>query len=246
MIEKLTALYSPLDIEYNQAMSGEYKDLSIKSGDIEIIAGEKDGIVSGFWRPMVAFGDVVDLIKDWNIGGYLDFLVDGVLSPASIFLLNKGYRATPQYIRIIDLNNFLWKDIRKSYKSLINKFVDCFDDFDLFKKRHLDIKGQTRPEITFEIQKEMVIRKQAFVVNGTNSSGLFYYNKDWCYYASAVDGGEGLHGVLHRGIQRAKELGCKWFEVGELHFRGDEKLINISKFKRGFGGETKVRLLLQK
>ena len=50
-------------------------------------------------------------------------------------------------------------------------------------------------------------------------------------------------------ILHAKELGCKWFEVGEQYFQNHpaetpptKKELGISDFKAGFGGESRVFL----
>jgi len=58
--------------------------------------------------------------------------------------------------------------------------------------------------------------------------------------------GANSHAIIWKAILRAKELGCKFFEMGEQVFSGDEKLIGISKFKCGFGGQTIVRLIIEK
>ena len=105
-----TALYSELDKEYNQLMSGPYKDLGC--------AGLKDGRITGFWRPVVGIY-VEQLFKLWSVSQdiyYMDFLENG-LSGVSKVLLLKGYTATPYYTQIIDLTKSeqeLKRDLRKS------------------------------------------------------------------------------------------------------------------------------------
>lgn len=244
MIKHFTALYSPLDIAYNQVMSGPYKDLSVKADDFEIIAGEKNGKVSGFWRPMVAIGDVRGIIEDWDIESYLDYLPLGNISSTTKYLLARGYKATAVYACVINLKCPQWSEVRKSYKSLINNFKVISDDFQIYKERH--ILNHDRTNATYEIQRKMAENEQAYVVNGESSSGLFYRNADWSYYASAVDGGEGLHGVIWNGILRAEKFGCLYMDLGDLIFSGDLKLKEISFFKTGFGGHIKTRLLLKR
>ena len=79
------------------------------------------------------------------------------------------------------------------------------------------------------------------------SSGFFIYNNHTCYYGvgCSMEGAD-THAAIWEAILYAKELGCKYFEMGEQVFSGDEKLVNISKFKHGFGGSCKMRLDLRK
>ena len=51
-----TALYSDLDWQYNNAMSGPYIDYRDKTDDGETVAGLKNGRISGAWRPCVCVG----------------------------------------------------------------------------------------------------------------------------------------------------------------------------------------------
>lgn len=264
MIENFTALYSKLDIEYAQAMSGKYEDISLRDNDCEIIAGLKDNKISGFWRPVVAVGnpDKLEawLARYWSLCNdiiYLDFLENGNISYITKFLLKQGYTAKPCYTQAIDLTKTveeLHADLRKSYKSLVNKEQVHNCTIKPLKDLHLRLKGRTRPDITWEIQERMRISGQAFVLASgkvgmvtldANAAALIYYNRVWAYYASGCSEGKSHH-ILWAAILRAKEFGCKWFEMGEQKFSGDEKEVNISKFKRGFGGETKIRLLVQK
>lgn len=281
-LEELTALYSPLDIEYSQVMSGPYEDLSYHGEDCTVIAGLKDGKISGGWRPVVAVGDDkslklhIERLYDIcpNIY-YMDFLIDGKLSVISQFLLRHGHRARPYYTQIIDLTKTeeeLHAGLRKSYKSLVNK-QDAYIPksqtgyyFSAFKAihKHLHENKTIRPERTWEIQEGMIEQKQAFLVmldqdneNNEIAGALFYCNKYTCYYAcSASFEGVNTHSVLWQAILFAKRLGCKIIELGEQVFRAGqimmdgkpatEKHVNISKFKRGFGGECKTRLILEK
>lgn len=267
-LTKYTALYSDLDIEYNQAMSGVYKDLSFRSDDTIIIASLKDNKITGFWRPMIAFGNekvlkekIVDL---YNISPdiyFQDFLIDGKLSPVSRFLLGRGYKATPYCAQIIDLTKSeeqLHSELRKSYKSLVNKktIISVMWNIKPYERLHTKIKGQTRSAESWFVQQRMIWKEQLFCLlqsklirlGDTRSlaGGLFYYNDYHCYYGSGcsledVNG----HNVIWQAILHAKKLGCKFFEMGEQVF-GDTKEANISKFKRGFGGYTQVKLNLRK
>ncbi|MCJ7482675.1 MAG: hypothetical protein MUO31_06890 [Thermodesulfovibrionales bacterium] len=254
-LEELTALYSPLDIEYAQVMSGPYEDLSFHDGDTKVVAGLKDGRISGFWRPVVAVGDDKDLklhierLYDIcpNIY-YMDFLIDGRLSVISQFLLERGHKARPYFTQIIDLTKTeeeLHADLRKSYKSLVNKGFGGIDTaLGVLRKLHKD----TRSNETWHIQSKIIGMQQAFISDDEGKSAcLIYHNRYTAYYFSGVsEDGVNSHPCLWMAILQAKALGCKTFEMGEQVFDGDPKLVNISKFKRGFGGKTVTRIILEK
>jgi len=268
-LSTLTALYSPLDIEYAQEMSGPYEDMSFHSDECTVIAAVKDEKMTGFWRPMVAVGDdkllkshierLYDVCKDIK---YMDFCIDGELSVISQFLLRQGYKATPYSTQVIDLTKSepeLKADLRKSYKSIVNKnpIISLIGDIEPYRKLHAKMRGETRPPYSWFMQQKMLWNKSAFcilqskainpIVVLTQVGGLFYYNEHCCYYASGCSlEGENSHKVIWEAILHAKGLGCKEFEMGEQVFSGDKKLVNISKFKRGFGGETKTRMILER
>jgi hypothetical protein len=260
-LEELTALYSPLDIEYSQAMSGPYEDLSFRSDEVTIIAGLKDDRISGFWRPVVAVGD--DKLQKLHIERlydicrniyYMDFLIDGKLSVISQFLLRHGHKARPYYTQIIDLTKTeeeLHADLRKSYKNLCNKDFGGIDNaLGVLRKLHYEMhRRQTRSNETWHIQSKIISMQQAFIsIQEENKAAcLIYHNQHTAYYFSGASKRDAnSHPCLWRAILFAKDLGCKTFEMGEQVFNGDPKLINISKFKRGFGGTCQTRLILEK
>lgn len=234
-VSTLTALYSDLDYEYNEAMSGR------------------------FWRPVV-LDFVRDIGSDCICG--IDYLSND-LSAASKYLLSQGYKATPYYTQIIDLTKTeeeLRRGLRKSYKSLVNKdvMINEMCETGAYQRLHETLRGKTRPEETWDIQNQMIWDKEAFCLTQTHfktrrnplprntvtDAGLIvYYNEHIAYYASGA--GEDCHALMWHAILKAKELGCKKFEMGEQVFDGS-KLGNISKFKAGFGGHTEVRLILER
>lgn len=253
-LKGFTALYSPLDIEYQQAYSGPYEDLSCYSDDTVVIAAIKDGIISGFGRPVVAFGtDKVlkgQFRRLYEISPkifYQDFLEGGRVSAASRFLQERGLAARPFYTQIIDLTKTkeeLHTRLRKSYTSLINKNkrVDVVSDIEFLRALHKGMHGKTRSDQTWEIQQKMIKAGQAFTILTDTTATLVYYNESSAYYACVGSTGR-AHAAMWHSILRAKALGCKTLELGEqVFYPPDEKAANVSKFKAGFGGQTRVYL----
>jgi len=83
------------------------------------------------------------------------------------------------------------------------------------------------------------------VIDGASAAVMFYVAGDWAYYACGAARDNG-HAAIWSAVLACKARGVKYVEMGEQVFCGDEKLVNISKFKRGFGGSTITRLLLCK
>ncbi|HIJ71132.1 MAG TPA: hypothetical protein HPP87_07190 [Planctomycetes bacterium] len=265
-LNQLTPLYNDLDIAYSQAMSGPYEDVSYRGDDCEVVAGLKDGRITGFWRPMVAVGDdkslklhierLYDISRDIY---YMDFLANGKVSVVSEFLLRRGYRARPVYFQVIDLERSMGElhaGIRKSYKSLVTKTGNIdygqIEDYVLPHSMH---GGRERPDPTWKIQQGMIDRSEAFCLTDGPDAAVLIYCKDAAYYAGGRSGKQNTHALLWQGIVRSQIRGAKTFEVGEIAFhsghtmsdgaRADSKYVNISAFKRGFGGKTVTRLILE-
>ena len=255
-MRRKTPLYTKLDIEYQQVYSGPYEDVSTS----KIIAGIKEGRITGFGRPVIDFSAPKEEIeKLWSISQkiwYRDYLTDG-LSEVSKFLLRKNILARPTYHQVIDLTKSeseLHEGLRKSYKSLVNKGDSFFIDSDIgwlyasVQKLHHRVYGKaTRSNETWAIQTAMMRQRELFaLVEGDPeifSAGLFYHNGYVCYYGVGCSlPGVDTHALVWKAILHAKEIGCKLFEIGEQYYNGDEKLQNIAKFKRGFGGRAVVRL----
>jgi hypothetical protein len=166
----------------------------------------------------------------------------------------------------------LKRKIRHSYKALINwgmrelnpQVLDSkkmtWDHMVLFRELHIRESGKvTRSEASWKRQYEMVKNEEAFVVFGALDNkivtvGFFLYNQTNCYYLSSASRRDLFdkplfHAMMWTAILFAKRLGCKWFEVGEIYLpnRPADKQItkkqqDISKFKAGFGGETRMFL----
>ena len=248
-----TALYTPEDSAYANAMSGVYEDLSWQDDGAVCIAAKKEGQITGAWRPAVAFGDP-RTVKLWIESLWCesrdivfeDYLVDGVLSEASRFLLRHGYTATPHYVQVIDLTvpeEELRHNLRRSYRSLVNAgdgVVPC--SVGDMHAVHKAVGGVTRPDCTWDIQAAMQTVCYQDMIQ--NCAVMFYQGPTWAYYASAA--GDNTHACIWSALLELKDRGVQFCEMGTQDFAGDPKAVAISFFKRGFGGKTITRLILRK
>lgn len=209
---------------------------------------------------------------------YRDFLINGELSIVSRYLLAKGAKPVPRFSQVIDLGNDearIKSQIRKSYGSLINwglrelqqQVCDStnltWDQMNAFRQLHIREAGrETRSENSWRRQLEMIQAGEAFVVLGhfneeMVSAGFFSMSRTNCYYqvsASRRDLFEKplFHSLMWTAILHAKQLGCRWFEVGEQLYPNhpwdpppSKKELGISEFKAGFGGQTRIFLDLK-
>lgn len=165
----------------------------------------------------------------------------------------------------------LRSQIRKSYKSLINwgaknlklRLLDPASvtpaAIEEFRQLHIEVAGrETRTKRSWEIQLEMIQQNEAFAILGDLdgalvTAALFVHSPKYCLYGVSASKRELFekplgHIILWTAIQQAKKIGCKYFESGEQYFPNQGtppptgKELNISAFKKGFGGETKIIL----
>lgn len=213
----------------------------------------------------VFFKELDCLIEDNSAFYYRDPLVNGCISLVTKRLLTKGSRIEQFYTQVIDLEKEkaeLKKDLRKSFKSLINwgyreldicvktgENIKC-DDIELFKALHYEEAGKkTRSDESWQKQYDMIKNDDAFLVMAFYeeklvASGFFTMSSNSCYYGASASRRDLFqkplfHSVMWEAINHARILGCKWFETGEQRFDGSEKDLGISLFKAGFGGLTR-------
>ena len=202
-----------------------------------------------------------------------DFLENGNLSEFSKKLLREGAQAKLTFAQVLDLTldiESLRKQIRKSYKSLINK---GFEEMDIkifnyeninqdtifrFRDLHISEAGrETKSKNSWLNKYNIVKNNEGFLVTGEIngeliSAGLFSISSDYAdYQVSASRSYKNnkplFHSLMWKAIDFAKAIGCKYFEIGEIVYRNHpniskplEKEIGISTFKSGFGGFTKA------
>uniref|UniRef100_UPI0040487EEC hypothetical protein n=1 Tax=Polynucleobacter sp. TaxID=2029855 RepID=UPI0040487EEC len=197
------------------------------------------------------------------------YLQHNFLTNITIDLMRLGGIINTHLFQFINLENdqkILWKDIRKSYRSLINRglremdieYVDSHNikksHIDLFRKLHIEVAGkETRSVDSWELQYEWIYNNEAFLYlarmdNEIVTAGIFTYTNSVCTYFSSASRREMFdrplfHAIIWNSILKAKALGCKWFDMNEKYFlnhpsftTSDEKLLSISNFKMGFGG----------
>jgi len=206
---------------------------------------------------------------DVLVDGKLSFL-------GQLLLDNASSIATPLFTQIVSLSpgeEVLKRHVRKSYKSLIHwglkhlniNVLDSQsltrDDIERFRQLHIQEAGrETRSVRTWEIQFEQVLHGEAFVVFGELDEQLvtaafFLHSEKYCYYGvsasvRAMFDKPLSHAILWTALLHARKLGCAVFEFGEQLFpsMGNPTLkeLGISLFKKGFGGDTCVRLNIQR
>ena len=154
----------------------------------------------------------------------------------------------------------IFSDIRKSYRSLINKgryeikFTYVTSDnvgrglFDDFKAFHKETAGrQTRSLASWDVQFEMIQAGHAELImgymepHGLVSSALFTdYGQTTSYavgvYDRALFDKPLAHSNVYEGMIRAKRRGQRRFHLGIIppYNPDKEKEYNIGKFKKGF------------
>ena len=176
-----------------------------------------------------------------------------------------------QIINLLVPETQLRSQLRKSYKSLINwgtknlqlRLLDhtniTAEAMEQFRRLHIEVAGrETRSKQSWDLQLEMIRQKEAFAVLGDLegqlvTAALFIHSPKYCFYGVSASKRELFekplgHIVLWTAILQAKKIGCQFFESGDQFFPQQgatpptPKELNISGFKKGFGGETYPRL----
>jgi FemAB family protein len=155
----------------------------------------------------------------------------------------------------------------KSHKNLINKSLKKWktniynnidnEVFSKFRLLHKEVSGrETRTIETWDIQQKTINQGEAFLITVLDSdimigSGLFTFSRDSGIYSVSASKRELFdspigHGMQMKAIEALKEKGCKWYEVGQRHYKNDEikpteKELSISHFKEGFATHRTIR-----
>ncbi len=162
----------------------------------------------------------------------------------------------------------LWSNLRKSFKSLINNGKNKFNIFIMdyknpdfaihenYRKLHHKTSGRvTRPKETFDLQFDMLKEDKAILIGLQDSNkfiafSYFLHYKQGVVYASSSDDPDFEtdipleHCIIWTAIEYYKRREIKYIEMGMQQFghqifdNPNQKDLNISFFKRGFGGNT--------
>ncbi len=289
-----THFYSPLNVEYEiEYGQHEFQDLSFALFSLEtpvigVALTKKNDALSFFNRPVSLF--IASNISEENIfeakiaffQKMEELIKDHQIKKMSFFdhpLLNNYFFDQIQGHTIwlnstIDLNSSestILKNIRKSYRSLINwgereiKIVrvdQMNPDIDLFEKFrafHIGVSGkETRSKKTWDLQFEMIKTGKAFLdlgflQNQLVSGSLILYGTSEAYYGVAVNDRKLMgsnkslgHSTLYRSIILAKSLGLKIFNLSSIYYPGmNEKEKHIAVFKKGFSSNVESSLIIK-
>jgi hypothetical protein len=176
------------------------------------------------------------------------------------------------YIDLILSKEEIKKNVRKSYKSLINWGLASMrfeiinntnankNLFNSFRDYHIEIAGrQTRSTFSWDLQFEGILANESFLVLGFLQdqlvSGVYILHSiEQAYYGVAVNNRKLMadnlpigHAVLYKAIVHAKALGLKKFFLGNVNQTDDNKINGIIKFKKGFTNtiQTRVKMLVE-
>jgi len=167
----------------------------------------------------------------------------------------KGYLDASAYTCVLDLANTSPTKGHRSAIKKAEKYLTWTDQVDInkFRNDYYRIAGKvTRPEATFDILGEWIrqgfgILLEALFEGKTAGYTYVLHWKDYAYYfMSCVEPEFRQYNVSHYlqsvAFNLLRQKGIKRYEMGEqvynsLHCQPGEKERNISKFKRGFGGQ---------
>ncbi len=200
---------------------------------------------------------------------------DGSLSLLARLILDMGGLTSTTYLQLINvtqtadaIHSGLSKSCRNSVswgrKNIETSYVDALavtlENVEELRRLHiLEAGRETRSKKSWDLMYDMIVKNIAFIIEGRLdgilvTSSLFYYNQKVCLYAVSAstkalfDKPIG-HIVLWEAINKSKELGCKYFDLGGLTYNSynetvTKKQIDINRYKKNFGGETKIQLTI--
>ena len=171
-----------------------------------------------------------------------------------------------QMIDLEKPENLLWAEVRKGHKSSIKKAeklnlkINIFNKsnitqqvFDSYSYVHsIDAGDSIRSAKSFDIMYNWIITNEAILLQATHDGDAVAYiliitRGEGSYYGSSCrlpnfNQCEPVHARIWNSIIHLKQSGFKYYDVGHQFFGPQfgytptEKEIQISNFKRGFGG----------
>jgi FemAB family protein len=212
------------------------------------------------------FTSIIELTKFYSIKfNFIDpFINSHFLSNFHLNLLQHRHIFKKHPKIILELKkdiSLIRMNFRKSYKSLINNGLKLFnvqfltgEDIDLwhdFQNFHIKISGKkTRSDQTWQLNYNAILNGRAFLAYIKQDGDLigaayFLYSKSEAIYGVGVYERELSHLPISHSIQYAaicklRELNVDNYCLGISLFSNQDnvtsKELNISHFKRGFGG----------
>jgi RimJ/RimL family protein N-acetyltransferase/ABC-type transporter Mla MlaB component len=168
----------------------------------------------------------------------------------------------------------LWQDLTKTCQWAVNwgrknlrlgilEAETAAGAFRELRRLHVAAASGSMPsDATWAAQEQMITEGEAFVVTGSLddkvvSAAFFQRSMSYCSYGvsasdrSLVDKPTG-HALLWTAMRHAKKLGDAcfslgsqvWSNAGEMSRAVSPKEINVSRFKRGFGGRALPQLIV--
>ena len=110
--------------------------------------------------------------------------------------------------------------------------------FQSFVNKHYELAGKkTKSENCWDLNKEMILNKEAILVVYENNYVLFHSSENYSYYGinACTKGDKIVTYLLYEGIKWLTKNGYKFIHFDIFHkYSIGEKNINISKFKKSF------------
>jgi RimJ/RimL family protein N-acetyltransferase len=166
----------------------------------------------------------------------------------------------------------LWRGLTKSCQWAVNwgrknmtlKVRRDYQALEELRALHLEAAGgATRKAATWELQGEMMANDEAFVVTAELNGGpvvsaaLFQLSHGHCYYGVSASDRQLFdkplsHAIIWEAMRHTRERGCRRFCLGSqvwerFHWHlaaPSRKEVNISKFKRSFGGHSRPEFVI--
>ena len=221
--------------DYSKINSGELPSSSLESSFIS--NNQKKAIIK----------ELKAICSDTDVIEYVDLMQRPTISTTTEFFLSKpNCQLRQKFNRIINLaktEEDLKKEIRKSYRSLINwgqKNLELillnsgslddnsYQKFLQFRELHYHCAGRrTRSKETWDIQYKCIEEGTIFAIFGylngeMVTGGLFNVSDNYVYYAISASARELFdkpifHSIFWRAIQHSKNIGAIIFDAGEIY-----------------------------
>lgn len=199
--------------------------------------------------------------------------INGSVSFFARYFLDQGAQSKIWYLQLVDLSKSLEniksgfaKSCRNSVNTAQKNFTtqviteDGDDAIRRLSKLHFIAAGKhTRNSSTWQHFLDMIENNKAFIVEAWKAdlcvaSGLFVHDSNNCLYSVSAANRDWFgtpvnHGIIWEAMKYSQSIGCKKFEFGGLYYSKPESSMTekekrINRFKKNFGGSTKMQLEL--